>query len=1171
MCGLAIRCLLVCLIWPAILFARQSHFEWQETYAKVLPTGDLQWAPTAFRYKAGSKVRYIDFENGKDTNTGETKESPWKHHPWDSNASALARTGVGGPCTYVFKCGVAYRGVLRPSELIQGSAQDPLRLTADPSWGNGFAVICGSEIVDRWRQGAVEATGGSGLPGKIPDGNKVWVAEVSFLPRTLWAVSPDGSVRRLTLARTPNWVEPDPNDVMSQWPIWENPEWWKGDGHTIQVEGKPRHAGIDRKNLTGKADDYIGATVWSEWGIVMGSPYPAKVEAFDERQRAVAFRGPWTWEKSEKIIRGNRYYLEDKPQFLDEPGEYWVERLAPDRARVYLRLPDDAKPDTVAIEAGRHTSLLDAKRLGHIEISGLTFRFTNVQWEYNAPAWAHPDLRAAAIRLSGSAESVSIHHCVFEHVNMATRLAAATTADRIGQVAICDNDIRDTDHGGVQVAARFDAGTPDRVGVVDHVDFLRNRMTHIGWRVLSGEHGHAVDLSYPRTSHVAGNVLSRIAGWGISVAGGKPSGMGGSVPFSRHLIHHNRVEDALCKSNDWGAIETWQGGPFYVFNNVVINPLGYKNWTLKSGDPTSIGSFGHAYYLDGSFKNYLFNNIAAGRNNTLGTKSVNSTALQNIFSFENSFFHNTFYRFAAMTRQQAPDAGRFRYLGNVMEDISSVLFRHADPKEGTPDPNAGHYKQGGKFAYDTLAYANNVIFGVRGDFGVFEETGFLYRNLKQMSDALARLKAYAAGIGEVADRSSILNPAANDFRPSANSPSIGRGVKVFVPWSLSNVVGEWHFLRDNAEPTRIQDEHWNMTTAYGSRETYRSTPRYPLVLVGGDQNSFTDGVLENWVEKSALKLDGKTQHLRLDVASTEASPKAPDRASTDIGFATVDHPARLIPGMSYEAMVRLKKAVPGQQLNLHIHWLKPQAWGGFHGLGGKPEPVPGQENTYRIKFSVNPQPGLANYQLVLFLSPDGDFARKTEVGMITLPPGAARANQAPPTVNITNSSFIIEAVFQASDPDGVLVAKADAGTGYLLSLVNGKPRLELRGNKTSYSVTATTAISDGKWHHVLVEADRVSGTRIFIDGKACEVLVEGSPVRDSLVNAAPFLVGGGPGIEPLAMTIDFLRVAQGTLSDAQTSIGELYSWQFDGPQYRDFAATDRRTGRNAAGAIIPSN
>ncbi len=86
------------------------------------------------------------------------------------------------------------------------------------------------------------------------------------------------------------------------------------------------------------------------------------------------------------------------------------------------------------------------------------------------------------------------------------------------------------------------------------------------------------------------------------------------------------------------------------------------------------------------------------------------------------------------------------------------------------------------------------------------------------------------------------------------------------------------------------------------------------------------------------------------------------------------------------------------------------------------------------------------------------------------------------------------------------------------------------------------------------------------DGPSVTVDLPGD-FSGSLGNDADFLVGGGPGKEPLAATFDFLRVAASSLEESRTTADAVHAWQFDGPQYRDFAGHDRRT-RNAAGALV---
>jgi hypothetical protein len=67
---------------------------------------------------------------------------------------------------------------------------------------------------------------------------------------------------------------------------------------------------------------------------------------------------------------------------------------------------------------------------------------------------------------------------------------------------------------------------------------------------------------------------------------------------------------------------------------------------------------------------------------------------------------------------------------------------------------------------------------------------------------------------------------------------------------------------------------------------------------------------------------------------------------------------------------------------------------------------------------------------------------------------------------------------------------------------------------------------------------------------------------DSLGNTADLMAGKG-----LAGAFGLPRIAQGTPADARTTIEELYAWEFDGPQYRDFCGVRRTDGKGDAGAI----
>ena len=62
--------------WDQVEAQTAARRSWQEPHAKVLPTGDLEWAPKPFEFKTGASIRYIDFESGNDANDGLTAATP---------------------------------------------------------------------------------------------------------------------------------------------------------------------------------------------------------------------------------------------------------------------------------------------------------------------------------------------------------------------------------------------------------------------------------------------------------------------------------------------------------------------------------------------------------------------------------------------------------------------------------------------------------------------------------------------------------------------------------------------------------------------------------------------------------------------------------------------------------------------------------------------------------------------------------------------------------------------------------------------------------------------------------------------------------------------------------------------------------------------------------------
>jgi hypothetical protein len=829
-----------------------TPWSWRDPQSKVLPNGDLEWAPQPFEFKAGDSPRYIDFDAGSDAADGLTKRTPWKHHPWDPNATSQANA-CKGPRTYIFKQGVVYRGELAANE--SGAPSAPIILTRDPSWGAGPAVICGSERVTGWKRGADNAL--------IPEPEKVWWVDLDWAPRNVWMVGKDAVVTRVALARTPNWNITDPDDIKSEWWTWKNPE--KAFDNYTTINGQRRHLAFDHERInTNHAREYYqGAIVWTTKGWVMGNPFPAVVLGVDREKGSLTFAGQWGGEPAYKIIRGCQYYLEDKPQYLDSPGEFWFDKK--DKGgRLYLRLPGDLDPNRVQVEVARRIHMIDSRGMSHVRVRGLTFRFANVYWNLvAAPYWvSHEslDVQPGCVRLLGSGTDLEVSHCVFEHVHKGIRLKAMDPEDTIDRVVVEDNTFSDADSGGVELGDGTTYGdVAPPMGRLFDVRVLRNKFDHIGVRPDLFGQGTALEVEYAETAEVAGNVFERICAQGIDVHGAKASGAATDRPFTRILIHHNKAVDTLLNVDDFGGIETWQGGPAYVYDNLSGNPGGYRSWD-HALNPNSECRFGHAYYLDGAFKNYYFNNIAWGKSKGPTGKLANTAALQEIISYQNTFFNNTLYNFVRGSRRQAPEAGRVKFLGNVWQGMGLRVFRDADPAR---TPQAGNEADAGprrnEYAIDTDAYARNVFYDVGEGFGVFEPSGRWHQTLEAFRDALQSYHPLAGEVGVMAGQSPLRDADARDFRPSTNSAARGLGAKVFVPWSLYETVAEWNFCPIPGDPGRILDEHWCMSPYYTGRDDYYKLPTYPLKAINITLQDYQAGPLENWTS-GALRFNGSNQY-----------------------------------------------------------------------------------------------------------------------------------------------------------------------------------------------------------------------------------------------------------------------------------------------------------------------
>ncbi|NOZ22492.1 MAG: LamG domain-containing protein [Planctomycetes bacterium] len=1102
---------------------------------------DLTWSPKPFVFDArGNGIRYIDFEKGDDNNPG-TKEQPWKHHPWDKNATGQA-AACEGIHTYCFKKGVVYRGALVAKE--SGEPGNPIRLTVDPSWGTGQAGLYGSVKIERgWRQ----CTDAEAPEIPISGRSKTWYIDLDkgFVPRLLWEVR-NGEATRIPIARAPNWTITNPDDPRADW--WEltgriielkltldsTKGFEKGDrvigagkwadrdenrdniaasrnlvtevgSNYITIESRAWKKGEIRKGVTitnGRAkakvtgmsgvwentarfvdtkhlreqqrDAYVGATLWAE-GSNMPMPIPRKVLLYRPEENAVR---AWAGSLDSGPAAYCRYYLENLPQFLDEPGEWCYVEKGEHAGRLYLRLPGDRNPNEAVIELAREPILIDIRNKSHIEISGLCLRFSatvDPNWP-SRPPLIRP--YAAAVHLLGNCSHIKVTHCRIAHVGYGITAMPEKHGDVLDRIEVSDNDIYEVDGSGIFFNLRHHWLLKKKAVVrLVHVKILRNRLRNIGRRVIEpkARGRDAINIQQGEIIEVAGNVVDRAWGVGILVFGGQDFQKGLIPhPLIRTLIHHNKVTNTLLGLQDFGGIASWQLGPSYVYNNISGNPVGYKHvhWRRFQTGEWKLGPtrrknwhrrscYGIGIYLDGQYKGYVFNNIAWGTNNNVNDPIYNACAFNEAQGFMNVVFNNTFYRFGVGLHKGMLQHNRCYYLGNLMLDIGNYFIRQEPSDEF--------------LEYRSLAYARNVFHGKPFRFGKIgrrDDDENFFDMLPDWRKGIDKRGVMVIDTGVRAEPSQVKDATAHDFRLRPDSVAIDTGAKVFVPWSLSAVVGEWGFYKNRSNPTLILGENINMNDEWVSRSMFHCIPRNNLVAHGIDASNFRHGPLENWVD-GALELNGVDEYCELRDADLRKS----------------------------------------------YNWR---------------DPTHGAKGTY---------------------------------------PGSKRV-----TVDMADNNFLIEVVLKTK-PDltqGGIVCKCDR-KGYVLEVAgNGAAKMSLYFGNAICSRTSTAAINDGKWRHIIAEVDRKKskGINIYVDGKLSNGAWSGTMDNAaSISNTADFVVGkttagaAGPTERYFAGQLDFLRVSRGTLKDAETTIEELHKWEFDGPSLKDFYGRPVQGKCRDAGAV----
>eukprot|EP00045_Choanoeca_perplexa_P005064 m.43187 g.43187 ORF g.43187 m.43187 type:complete len:668 (+) comp12910_c0_seq1:2-2005(+) len=284
---------------------------------------------------------------------------------------------------------------------------------------------------------------------------------------------------------------------------------------------------------------------------------------------------------------GKRYYIEDALEELDQPGEFYLDRVA--NHVLYYPYPGENVVDFVAY-APQLNTLLNISHTMDVEVSNLSFVHGLVDMDGffigDPDAQSASNLHSAAVAVNHAAR-VHLHGLTLAHVGgngiYLNKSVSNSTLERF--------EVTDVGASGLRLGAfnRSAETNPTRTIVVQdgyihdggHTYLMGPGINMVACRMCTVTHNEVTNFSYTGVS----------TGYGFSE---HAYNLAGSVISFNHLHHLGKGE-----LSDMGCFYSWGGdqGNILLDNNVCHNVVNYSG-----------GYGGWGFYTDQTTANIAFTN-----------------------------------------------------------------------------------------------------------------------------------------------------------------------------------------------------------------------------------------------------------------------------------------------------------------------------------------------------------------------------------------------------------------------------------------------------------------------------------------------------------------------------------------------------------------------------------
>lgn len=314
-------------------------------------------------------------------------------------------------------------------------------------------------------------------------------------------------------------------------------------------------------------------------------------------------------------IAGMKFYLENSPELIDEPGEFCFDRKKQlvyyypfaeenmKEAKVYTGVSEgiiEAKGESVANRIKNitfdniefvHGAWNDVNRKG---ISFLQADAILPEKNNHAGEGTYYDTMHIQLRFD-NADNINITNCVFANLGS----NAVGFIENVQNSSIKANVFKDMSGGAISIGHwRYEYKTPQfntQTYVTRKIDISNNVIRRVGYEYYGCV---GIGVYYANSVNVLNNDIEELPYSGISVGWGWGAKMSKDLKSGNHKINNNRVVNVSCTVLD--------GGPIYTLSEM--------NGTVISGNycKSNGNDYGAIYFDEGSKGITAYNNVLAG-------------------------------------------------------------------------------------------------------------------------------------------------------------------------------------------------------------------------------------------------------------------------------------------------------------------------------------------------------------------------------------------------------------------------------------------------------------------------------------------------------------------------------------------------------------------------------